>query len=505
MELVTIRQMQEADSRAVNEIGIPERELMYKAAESLVAVLSEKFELHGSKSLVFCGPGNNGGDGWAAACILYDKGSEVCIVSSQPPVRGGSSDFYAKAAKKKGIQVKENISEKELNKYDFIIDALFGIGLGREIEGVYRNYIELINNSECFVLSADIPSGLHSDEGVPNPVAVKADMTICFGRTKVSVLSEPGFLYAGDVVYSDIGIPESAYDETIFRTTGIDLVKKIYTKRKRTGFKGDYGKILIIAGSPGMTGAASLCAEACFRSGAGLVYNAVPESRKYEYESLVRESISIPVEDGGYEYVSNISAKDISLAAKGKTSVVIGPGLHQNSRSHEIFREIIAKTNIPIIVDARTLNDLADEKDTLKTASGRIILTPHPGEMARLVSTDVSEIQKNRISVAMKFAKEYGAIVLLKGHRTIITDGTTAWLNTTGNPGMATAGSGDVLCGIIAAALSYTSDLLEAAAAGTYIHGLAGDAAADRMGEYGMKSGDIISELPNIIKGITGD
>ena len=505
MNLVSIRQMKSADSHAINVLKIPEKILMLNAAKALADTVSSRTSVAESKIAVFCGPGNNGGDGWAVASILADMGADIKIISKQVPSPGGSAGHYAAIALEKGVPLFENISQNELESCDLIIDALFGTGLSREISGIYLEYIDRINNANCLKVSADVPSGLCGDDGIPNPVAVNADITVCFGRSKASLFSEPGFLYAGEVITDDISIPDTSYEQSSFFTTDIKFAKGIIKRRKKTAFKGNYGKILIAAGSPGMTGAAALCADSCFRSGAGLVYTVVPESKKYEYDALIRETISIPVYDGGLEYISNRSADEIVKASIGKTVMIIGPGLHEKSRSHEIFRAVAKATDIPIIIDARTLNHISKDTHLLKLAKGRTIVTPHPGEMAELTGKSVNEIQKARIKTSMEFALEYDTIVLLKGHKTLVTDGKRVYLNTTGNPGMATAGSGDVLCGVIAASLSYAPSLLEATAIGAYIHGMAGDRAAEKIGEYGMKSGDIISELPDVMKTITGE
>jgi NAD(P)H-hydrate epimerase len=234
------------------------------------------------------------------------------------------------------------------------------------------------------------------------------------------------------------------------------------------------------------------------------VYCAVPKSKVFEYDSLVREAISIPVEDGGKPFVSAAGSADIIESLKNKSAIVIGPGLSVDSNSHEIFSRIMESTDVPVIVDAQALNDLSLNKELLKKTKPNTILTPHPGEMSRLTGNTIDEIQDNRIGIASGFAREYGVIVLLKGHRTIVTDGTRVFVNTTGNPGMASAGSGDVLCGVIASCTAYISDTAEAVATAAYIHGAAGDRASVRYGEYSMKSGDIISEIPWVMKNIAG-
>ncbi|HRX42994.1 MAG TPA: NAD(P)H-hydrate dehydratase [Clostridia bacterium] len=504
MELVTIRQMRSADSYAINQLGIPEETLMKNAASALVSALQSRFRLRGCPIAIFCGPGNNGGDGWAAASMLHELGANVRVFADVIQEKGSSSGNRAYEAMDKGIVVMDEASDERLKNHEIAIDALFGTGLSRDVDGRYLEYIKRLNDFEGYVVSADVPSGIMTDEGIPGTAAVRADLTVCFGRPKISLFSEPGFEYAGEVIFDDIAIPREAYGDFQYSSTDEVLARKLYRKRDRTGFKGNYGKILLVAGSPGMTGAAGLCADAAFRSGAGLVYLAVPESRKFEYESLVREAISIPVPDDGHEYVSGFSADDVARTAKDKTAVVIGPGLHDKSRSNEIFEAVAKKTEATIILDARALLDIAGEPGILELAAGRTIVTPHPGEMSRLTGRSVREIQLSRIRTSEEFARRYNTVVLLKGHRTIVTDGRNTYFNTTGNPGMATAGSGDVLCGVIASALAYTESLVEAAAAGAFIHGKAGDAAASRLGEHGMKSGDIIDELPGIIKTLAG-
>lgn len=505
MDLVTIEQMKSADSHAINELGIPEEQLMSNAARALTNTIVSRFDVSKIKITIFCGPGNNGGDGWATAAQLYKKGAIVNVISTKLPKKDTTAGTFALKTINIGIPVSDNLENNRLDSTDVIIDALFGIGMKRPVEGKYLEFIEKINNANCYKVSADVPSGLYTDEGLPNPIAVKADLTVCFGRLKAMLFTEPGFSYAGTVTSDDIKIPEEAYSQTTHFTADFNFTKTVFSKRNETSFKGNYGKILVIAGSPGMTGAAALCCEACFRSGAGLVYNTVPKSRIFEYDKLVKEAICIPVEDGGFDYISDVSAEDIVKAAVGKTAIVIGPGLHQNCKSHEIFKAVVKNTECPIIIDAKALLDLAHTPKLLKLAKGRTIITPHPGEMAHLTGMTTREIQKSRIKSSAEFALKYNTTVLLKGHKTVITDGEKVFLNTTGNPGMATAGSGDVLCGIIAATTAYTTSLVKAASAGAFVHGLAGDIAAVELGEYSMKSGDIIKYLPNTMKKVTGE
>jgi len=508
MELVSISQMKYADKYAIEILGIPGKTLMLRAAEAICAeVKNLAAGKPGFSAAVFCGPGNNGGDGWAVASILHENNIDVSVFSgcSIDKLKGDAA-YYARIVVEKGIRVTEAEVPEDLNGYNVVVDALFGIGLQREISGIYKEYILLLNNRAKYVISADVPSGLYSDEGAPYYFAVEADITVTFGKAKVALLSQPGCAYSGKVIVNDIGIPEEAYKQEELKCIAVDsaFIRERIKPREKISSKGKYGRVLLVTGSPGMTGATSLCSEACLRSGSGLVYCAVPKGKIFEYDSLVREAICLPVEDNGLPFISSAACSDIKKAARNKTSVIMGPGLSLESDSHLIFSELTDLTDIPIIADAQTLNDLSNHIEYLKTVGSKIILTPHPGEMSRLTGKSIEYIQENRITTAVGFAREYGVIVLLKGHRTIVTDGFRVFINTTGNPGMATAGSGDVLCGVIASCTAVIDDMAEAAAAAAYIHGAAGDRAAVKFGEYSMKSGDILVEIPWVMKNIMG-
>lgn len=508
MELVSISQMQKADKYTIDVLGISGKILMHRAASVIcrevknIAAGKESFSV-----AIFCGPGNNGGDGWALASILYKENIEVIVFSGcSLEMLKGDAAFYANQAVENGIIIKQQETSIELMEYDVIVDAMFGIGLKREVSDIYKEYILLLNNKAKFVISVDVPSGLYSDEGIPYIYAVKANCTVTFGKIKAMLISQPGCKYTGKIIVDDIGIPEEAYskDEIEYISVDAAFVREVINPRKKISSKGNYGRVLLVSGSPGMTGATGLCAEACLRSGTGLVYSAVPKNKVFEYDSLVREAISIPVENGGLDYISSVSKNDIKKAAAGKTAIVIGPGLSDNSDSHLILIDLFDNQEASIIVDAQALNDLSEDLNIIKKAGNNTIFTPHPGEMSRLMGKSIESIQNNRLSSAVEFAREHGVIVLLKGHRTIVTDGTHVYINTTGNPGMATAGSGDVLCGVIASCTAIIKNKAIAAAAAAYIHGAAGDRAAVKYGEYSMKSGDIITEVPWVMKNITG-
>lgn len=508
MELVSISQMQDADKNTIEVQGIPGRALMYNAASSVAGeVMGMAAGKNNFSTVIFCGPGNNGGDGWATAVILNENNINVSVFSACSITQlKGDALYYAQLAIDAGITIFNDINFINPENYDVAVDALFGIGLSRSIDGIYKKIILLLNNRAKYIISVDVPSGLYSDEGIPYDYAVKADITVTFGKVKVSLVSQPGCIYSGKIVVADIGIPDESYspEEQEFIAVDSAFIRERIKPREKISSKGNYGRVLLVTGSPGMTGATGLCAESCLRSGSGLVYCAVPVSKIFEYDLLVREAISLPIKDGGLPYVSSIGIDDIRKALKNKTAVVIGPGLSPESDSHDIFSEIVDSTNVPVITDAQTLNDLANNLKIVKKAKPNTIFTPHPGEMSRLSGKTIEEIQGSRIKTASEFAREHGVIVLLKGHRTVVTDGARVFINTTGNPGMSTAGSGDVLCGIIASCSAIIADPAEAAATAAYIHGAAGNRASVKYGEYSMKAGDIITEIPWVMKNITG-
>ncbi len=510
MDFVTIKQMKNADKKAIEDFGIPAADLMQRAGNALARrALDMIGGANNPKAAVFCGPGNNGGDGWACSETLHKEGVDVTVFTAKEPDvdKAGAAKFHSRA-KMTGVEIVFNKVPEDIGSFHIVIDAIFGIGLTREVSGIYEKYIELINGGAAPVLSADIPSGLSTDEGIPLNIAVKATETISFGKAKLCLFTEPGCIFAGKVSTDHIGIPEQAYDRSDLECEALDrnFAGKWLKKRKKITSKGDYGRVLVVAGSPGMTGAAALCAHSCYKSGSGLVYMAVPESKIFEYDSLVTEAVCIPVKDSGHPYISKISSKDIAKAAKKVNAVIIGPGMSEATNPADIYKELLSGTDALIVADAGLLRDMAENKDVLDYGGEKkkVIITPHPGEMAALTGESIENIQKNRISTAAGFAEKHNLIVLLKGHKTVVTDGRRVFINTTGNPGMATAGSGDVLCGAIASCFAICPDPLTAAALGVWIHGSAGDIAAVELGEYGITAGDMADKLALAIKKITG-
>lgn len=501
MILSDASQMKAADHAAIREYGIPGVVLMECAAEEAMAEICREFgSPSGRRIVVLCGSGSNGGDGYALARKLWLRGAAVMVYSvCNPNGLEGDTRINFSICEKLGIPVcweasPEGIAES-LSNASLVVDALLGTGMKHAPREPIASWIQIANACGKPIVSLDLPSGLEADEGVPPGDCILATLTVCFGRGKTGLFSEPGCSFAGKVSVCDIGIPPQAYPPANSFAYDEDLALSQTIPRASLSSKGDYGKVLIIAGSPGMTGAMSLCAEACIRSGAGVVYILAPRSRLFQYDRAIREAVVLPAEDHGAGYVSADACRDILEACEGKDAVIIGPGLSRNSRSHEIVSCLLRETSLPVVADAQTLNDLAVCREILKRGSGRMVLTPHPGEMARLCGTDIGHIQARRISSAKSFARQYGVVVLLKGHRTVTTNGETVYLNTTGNPGMATGGSGDVLAGMIGAHVAMGRELLSGTAFCAYLHGKAGNLAAEKFGMTGLKAGDIIKNI----------
>jgi len=517
MELATPQQMSAIDMYTINNIGIPGILLMENAAS---AVAEEAVAmLQGCKNkrvLVLAGRGNNGGDAFAVARRLHLKGINVHVyVTGSKEGISGDALTNLNILGNIGINVNEIKSDADIDELravmadsDLIIDGIFGTGLSREISGMPGTVIDEVNQSCKPVLSIDIPSGIDGATGRIMGTSIKADTTVTFCLPKIGLFTHPGCDYAGRVIIADIGIPGCAVDRQGINLHLIDagMAARLIPVRKADSNKGDYGKVLLITGSPGMTGSGCLASEAALRTGAGLVYTGVPKSLLHIYGSRLKEPVIIPLEDGGNGSLSADCTEWI-LDNMGRMDVIAaGPGLGTSKGIKEIVNKIICESTVKLVLDADALNALSDNTGILKNSRTDIVITPHPGEMSRLSGISTDEIQKDRLGTARRFAAEYGVIVVLKGSRTVVAlpDG-KAFINPVGNSGMATAGAGDVLTGIIAGLIAQGASASDAAVAGVYLHGLAGDIAASETGMYSMIAGDLINYLPQAFKDILKD
>ncbi len=514
MLVATSEQMSEIDRMSIEEIGIPGVVLMENAALQVVSHVADYLDkTGGSRVVVVCGKGNNGGDGFAAARHLHNMGVDVCVF-----LLSSFESIYKDARinlhilHKMGVPVKE-ISEKnfeeqlkqKLDRVDVVVDAIFGTGLAGIVKDEALKVIDMINRSCKYVLAVDIPSGVNGTTGHICGACVMADMTVTFGLVKTGLLVHPGSEAAGELIVADIGFPVSVLKKAGINIYTIekDYVEGIFPVRALNSSKGSYGKIALITGSTGMTGSGCLCSNAALRTGAGLIYTCVPASLIPIYGAVLTEPILVPLEDGGRGELSEDCIGKLKSCLAGMDAAAIGPGLALGEDIGKILSAVINSVNFPVVLDADALNALSGNKEMFGMLKSNAVLTPHPGEMARLTGLSIEDIQRDRINVAREFAVKRQVVIVLKGFRTVVAspDG-TVYINITGNPGMATAGSGDVLAGIILSFLGQGLTPIEAALAGVYIHGFAGDIAAGKKGEHGMCAGDIVSCLPDAVNSV---
>ncbi|MDP4093047.1 MAG: NAD(P)H-hydrate dehydratase [Bacillota bacterium] len=516
MKLVTSAQMRKIDAATISNIGIPGIVLMENAALKVVeAALATMGQIKGKIITVFAGKGNNGGDAFAAARHLFNKGAKVKVyLPAQKGSITGDALINLKALENTGAECIE-ISQAsqlesirdELAKSHLIVDGIFGTGIKGEIAGIARDVIESINSAGKPVLSIDIPSGINGDTGKISGVCIKAQTTVTFGLPKIGLFVYPGRQYAGELIVADIGIPSRVVGgmDININTIEREYAASLIPGRIADSSKGDYGKVFIAACSNGMTGAGCLAAESAMRAGAGLVYLGVPSSLVNVCDSLLAESVTLPLDDDGTGHLSINSLQSIMDRIDKCDAAAVGPGLSLTENTVYIVSQIIKKSNTPLILDADALNAVSLETGILSNLKTTAVITPHPGEMARLTGITIEQVQNNRIDIAMEFSRKWNVITVLKGAGTIVAspDG-RIFVNTTGNSGMATAGAGDVLTGIIAGLAGQGANLFDAAVAGVYLHGLAGDRTAKIKGEYGLIAGDIVRELPFAIKELMG-
>lgn len=520
MYLVTAAQMQAMDSYTINEFGIPGLVLMENAGRGAFDMLMETFDPDESTRVaVVTGRGNNGGDGWVIARYLMENNIPITVflLSDRERVAGDAQTNMVLVEKllphhpdARIVEIPDadtlNRSRSDLVHHDLFVDAIFGTGLNSDVRGFFRDVIQWINDTGKPVFSVDIPSGLNSDSGAACGIAVRAAATATFAFAKAGHILHPGNDHTGDLQVIDIGIPGfAAQDQNLtLQLLENDDIIPLFPPREFNSHKGSYGHLLILAGSTGKTGAAALCANAAARCGTGLVTLGVPGSANTSLEAMVVEPMTVPLAETGSGTLSVAGLKDILDLMDGKQALGIGPGIGTDPDTCRLVRRLVAESTIPMVIDADGLNCLALSPDILKSGQAPLVLTPHPGEMARLSGLTTREIQADRLGVATQFAREFQVILVLKGAQTVIAlPDRRAFVCPTGNPGMATGGMGDVLTGMIAglAAQGYTAE--EAALAGVFIHGLCGDVLAREFGGFGFLASDMVDAIPQTISQIT--
>lgn len=504
--LVNTSDMEAIDKYAINEIMIPAMVLMERAAMAVVDCMLEKVTVK-DKILVVCGTGNNGGDGVAVARMLKDKGLFVHILIIGDEKRGTDQmKQQLVIAKKLGVPVFNN---SKISEYNVVVDAIFGIGLSKPVQGAFENAVKEINSSDNIVYSIDIPSGISGDSGKVMGVAVKADVTVTFGVYKLGIVLYPGCEYAGEIKLADIGFTQKAIDHIKCKTFTYEPedLEKIPLRKKYSN-KGNFGKVLIIAGSKNMCGACILSAKAAYRTGTGIVKVLTVEENRNILQENLPEAILTTYEPANLK--SKLEVDRLLKEIEWATTIVIGPGIGVSSASAQLLDIVMENTKVPMIVDADGINLLSGKNTFASKEKGytgeikdielpeNIILTPHLREMSRLLDLEVTDIIDNLLKTAIDTVENKKFVLALKDARTIVTNGDKVYINTSGNNGMAKGGSGDILTGIIAGLIAQGMENYEATVLGVYIHGMAADKAAEEKSVYSLMASDIIEALPKV-------
>ena len=526
MKVVTAAEMRQIDQDTIEEIGIPGIVLMETAGSAIVRAIEQHYPTY-QRIGILVGKGNNGGDGLVIARQLVHAGRDAHLFLVSPPDSfTGEAQINLQIAKNLGLHIEEILTDAALGSEFFkqrstslnlitscelLVDAIFGTGLRGTVSGSIATVIDSINSLPTPVLSVDLPSGLDADKGHPLGTCVKADRTVTIGLPKRGLLVHPGAELAGKLEVVDIGFPEQVVDAQNIKVnwTTTAQVSQWMPPRPTASHKGTYGRVLVVAGSTGMTGAAALASEAALRAGAGLVTLATPKHLNPILEGLLPEVMTLPLPetDAGSLSVSATSAI-LEFSKKTKSVLAIGPGLSQHQDTVALVHQVVRENreqglNLRMVVDADGLNAVAQAPEMISLFDREAVLTPHPGEMSRLTNTSVPSLEADRIRTAQQFASEHNLTLVFKGAPTVtgLPNG-DVWINSTGNPGMATGGMGDVLTGIIAGLMAQGHSSETAAVLGVYIHGLAGDIAAEALGMHGLIASDVLKAVPRAISSL---
>lgn len=511
-KIITAAQMQALDLRTISEAHIPATTLMERAGMGVVSCLEQRWgPVRGKTVTVICGKGNNGGDGFVAARLLRRRHATVRVLAATPTSelsRDAATMYkqFVRGAGKSSVHLYTSKAQAQalLQDSDILVDALLGTGLSAAVTGRYAEAIDSINDAGRPVVAVDLPSGLHADTGTILGRAIRASLTVTFGLPKLGLYQNDGIDLAGEVALVDIGIPPTYIDAVESRTTLITsrAVRAYLPKRQPSSHKGTFGHAGIIAGSVGKTGAAAMAAQAALRTGTGLVTVAIPASVNDVLEAKLLEAMTVPMPETKARTLARTALDRLVAFMAARTAIAIGPGLSTHPETVELVQALTKHLDRPAVLDADALNALTGRTALLATCKTPPIITPHPGEMARLEADATPQtVNSDRIGTATRFARERGLFVVLKGARTVIArpDGAAA-ICPTGNPGMATAGTGDVLTGMIVGFLAQGILSWEAACAATYLHGVAGDLASAGKGQAGLISSDIIEKIPYALK-----
>lgn len=511
MNLVTAQEMRNLDKKAMEEFAVSGLLLMEHAAKAIADAVWQKAQHSGwQKAVVVCGKGNNGGDGFGAARWLLAYGMQVQVLLVQAKKEDLKGDAQAQMQmflqaggrlQCVGDEHEMQLAEVICLKADVIIDAMLGTGFYGELSGLWQQMCRILNGSGKYLVAADVPTGIDADSGMAANDAVKADCTVTMGLVKTGLVLYPAKNYVGELVLADIGFPEKMLEEGAGKKYLLTdrIVRSLLPLRKGNAHKGDAGRIVLAAGSQGYTGAAALSSYAAVKAGGGLVSLLTPLSCRDVLSTKLTEVMVHGLLERMPGILGGGAATDIVKRANAADVLAVGPGLGTSDSTMEVVRDVLLKAEVPVVIDADALTALQGHLDILTSMQAPKVLTPHPGEMARLLSISAEQADRERITLAEKYAVQWQAVVVLKGAPTVIgcPDG-SVYVNTTGTNAMATGGSGDVLTGIIAGLAGQEISLQEAALCGVYLHGLAGELAA--AGSIGLAAGQISDYLPQARK-----
>jgi NAD(P)H-hydrate epimerase len=514
MDVVTAAEMRAIDRCTIETYHVPGIVLMENAGLCLLQCLYEAFpDLPGRQVTIVAGRGNNGGDGSILARHLWHRGVDVHLVllTAASALRGDARQAYA-MARAYGVPLERCTTlsawqrvARRLQQTDIIVDALLGTGLHQAVEGLYAEVIRTLNALQKPIVAVDIPSGLAADDGQICGAHIQATHTVTFALPKRSLLLYPAAAAAGALHVVDIGIPRAAVAAAGIQVALLteDAIRTLLPERHPNAHKGSQGHVLVVAGSTGKSGAGALASRAALRAGAGLVTFALPARLNSAMEASVTEVMTLPVAETPTGAIATAAVSDIMPLLARASALVLGPGLGMHPDTVTCVHDLLRHSTVPVVLDADGLNSLVGHLEVLESCQVPVILTPHPGEMARLLGCDTAAVQAQRLDIAQAFVQRFQVYVVLKGAHTVIyaPDG-RRWINPTGNPAMATAGTGDVLAGVIAALLSQGLSPLHAVQGGVYLHGKAGDLVLERLGASGLIASDLIEALPSTLSRI---
>ncbi len=507
MRIVNVEQMRRLEALAV-EAGASWEALMENAGQGAARKIIERIEVQDRRCVVLCGKGNNGGDGLVVARVLHQAGAQCSVYLLQGKPATPQSQYMYEQAAAAGVAVLDGPSQREsmlaeIARADLLVDAVYGVSFHGELPALVAQAAQAAAESRVYVVALDVPSGADADSGRVSPHCFRADYTMTMEAVKAGLLSYPLAGYVGEICVVPIGVLDECYErleETCFAPDMMD-VSLALPVRDDNSHKGSFGKVLTVCGSVGMSGAALMSSEAAYHSGAGLVQMALPRSLVLPLSARITEQTLLGFDETADGTFAACSIQSLLAAADGASVCVLGCGLGQNEETKTVVRSMIEHTQARLVLDADGLNAIADDPGILRKARRTPVITPHPGEMARLVGKSTADVQADRLETAAAFARAYGVVTVLKGARTVIAapDG-RLYINRSGNAGMAKGGMGDVLAGVIGGFLAQGISPERAAWMACYLHGLAGDRAVRRTSRYGLLARDLLTALPCVLR-----